>query len=227
MVLPDVFIDHDAPDKMYERAGLAAPGIVATVLAALGRETLSSRRKPRLGQDPALPGRSLLRRNFWYPRREAETGMRHFRRRTDLGYLALVALATPAFAVVRTYARPARARRKSRACLPHVLQSGRGPQLPAAQEARRLRRVLDHRRSRHACSSRAAGTRPPIICRRDLASAARPGASSRPSRPQRSTPAVHPCPSQPEFSSREAFDARRPRDGRLRCFSCDKLLRTR
>jgi 1-deoxy-D-xylulose-5-phosphate synthase len=37
MVLPDVFIDHDKPEKMYERAGLNASGIVATVLAALGR----------------------------------------------------------------------------------------------------------------------------------------------------------------------------------------------
>ena len=38
MVLPDVFIDHDKPEKMYEKAGLDARGIVATVLAALGRE---------------------------------------------------------------------------------------------------------------------------------------------------------------------------------------------
>ena len=37
MVLPDEFIDHDKPEKMYERAGLAAAGIVATVLGALGR----------------------------------------------------------------------------------------------------------------------------------------------------------------------------------------------
>ena len=37
MVLPDSFIDHDKPEKMYERAGLNAAGIVATVLAALGR----------------------------------------------------------------------------------------------------------------------------------------------------------------------------------------------
>jgi 1-deoxy-D-xylulose-5-phosphate synthase len=37
MVLPDLFIDHDKPEKMYERAGLNAAGIVATVLAALGR----------------------------------------------------------------------------------------------------------------------------------------------------------------------------------------------
>jgi 1-deoxy-D-xylulose-5-phosphate synthase len=41
MVLPDTFIDHDKPEKMYERAGLNASGIVATVLATLGRETLA------------------------------------------------------------------------------------------------------------------------------------------------------------------------------------------
>jgi 1-deoxy-D-xylulose-5-phosphate synthase len=38
MVLPDVFIDHDKPEKMYETAGLSAQGIVSTVLATLGRE---------------------------------------------------------------------------------------------------------------------------------------------------------------------------------------------
>jgi 1-deoxy-D-xylulose-5-phosphate synthase len=38
MVLPDEFIDHDKPEKMYEKAGLHAQGIVATVLATLGRE---------------------------------------------------------------------------------------------------------------------------------------------------------------------------------------------
>ena len=37
MVLPDTFIDHDKPEKMYDRAGLNAADIVATVLAALGR----------------------------------------------------------------------------------------------------------------------------------------------------------------------------------------------
>ena len=38
MVLPDSFIDQDKPVKMYETAGLNAPGIVETVFAALGRE---------------------------------------------------------------------------------------------------------------------------------------------------------------------------------------------
>jgi 1-deoxy-D-xylulose-5-phosphate synthase len=35
MRLPDVFQDHDAPDKQYDEAGLNAPHIVATVLKAL------------------------------------------------------------------------------------------------------------------------------------------------------------------------------------------------
>jgi 1-deoxy-D-xylulose-5-phosphate synthase len=38
MVLPDVFIDHDKPEKMYEKAGLDAAGVVATTLSALGRD---------------------------------------------------------------------------------------------------------------------------------------------------------------------------------------------
>jgi 1-deoxy-D-xylulose-5-phosphate synthase len=37
MVLPDIFIDHDAPAAQYESAGLNASGIVATALSALGR----------------------------------------------------------------------------------------------------------------------------------------------------------------------------------------------
>ncbi len=39
MVLPDIFIGHDKPERMYDAAGLNAPQIVATVLAALGRES--------------------------------------------------------------------------------------------------------------------------------------------------------------------------------------------
>ena len=35
MRLPDVFQDHDAPDKQYDTAGLNAPHIVETVLKAL------------------------------------------------------------------------------------------------------------------------------------------------------------------------------------------------
>jgi 1-deoxy-D-xylulose-5-phosphate synthase len=35
MRLPDVFQDHDSPDKQYDAAGLTAPHIVDTVLKAL------------------------------------------------------------------------------------------------------------------------------------------------------------------------------------------------
>ena len=40
MVLPDLFIDHDKPERMYELAGLGSAGIVAQALAALGRDAL-------------------------------------------------------------------------------------------------------------------------------------------------------------------------------------------
>ena len=43
MVLPDVFIDHDKPERMYARAGLDAKGIVAKVLEALGRQAKQRR----------------------------------------------------------------------------------------------------------------------------------------------------------------------------------------
>jgi 1-deoxy-D-xylulose-5-phosphate synthase len=39
MVLPDVFLDQDKPEKLYAKAGLDAKGIAAKALAALGRET--------------------------------------------------------------------------------------------------------------------------------------------------------------------------------------------
>ncbi len=38
MVLPDVFIEHDKPEKMYDAAGLNAPQIVKTVRETLGRD---------------------------------------------------------------------------------------------------------------------------------------------------------------------------------------------
>jgi 1-deoxy-D-xylulose-5-phosphate synthase len=41
MILPDRFIEHDTPTKQYEDAGLAARGIVATALAALGADSAS------------------------------------------------------------------------------------------------------------------------------------------------------------------------------------------
>ncbi len=43
MVLPDVFYDHDKPEKLYAQAGLDAKGIVAKVLATLGREKDAAR----------------------------------------------------------------------------------------------------------------------------------------------------------------------------------------
>jgi len=43
MVLPDTFIEHEKPEKMYELAGLNASGIVATVLKALGHDAARAR----------------------------------------------------------------------------------------------------------------------------------------------------------------------------------------
>ena len=43
LVLPDRFIDHAAPAKQYEWAGLNAPQIVATALAALGQSSERAR----------------------------------------------------------------------------------------------------------------------------------------------------------------------------------------
>ena len=42
MTLPDVFMDHDKPERMYAAAGLDAQGIVAKVSAALGRVDAAS-----------------------------------------------------------------------------------------------------------------------------------------------------------------------------------------
>jgi 1-deoxy-D-xylulose-5-phosphate synthase len=39
LVLPDAFIDHDKPERMYARAGLDAAGIVAKVFECLGRDS--------------------------------------------------------------------------------------------------------------------------------------------------------------------------------------------
>jgi 1-deoxy-D-xylulose-5-phosphate synthase len=44
MVLPDRFIDHDAPNQQYEQAGLNARHIVKTALEALGKLTERSQR---------------------------------------------------------------------------------------------------------------------------------------------------------------------------------------
>jgi 1-deoxy-D-xylulose-5-phosphate synthase len=42
MTLPDRLIDHNAPAKQYDEAGLTAPHIVATALAALGEQPSQS-----------------------------------------------------------------------------------------------------------------------------------------------------------------------------------------
>lgn len=42
MVLPDVFIEHDKPERMYDRAGLNSTGIVETVLRALGKSVAAN-----------------------------------------------------------------------------------------------------------------------------------------------------------------------------------------
>jgi len=38
LVLPDVFVDQDKPERMYATAGLDAAGIVMKVFEALGRD---------------------------------------------------------------------------------------------------------------------------------------------------------------------------------------------
>ncbi len=47
MILPDRFIDHAAPAKQYEQAGLNAAAIVATAIAALGQSALAGPRASR------------------------------------------------------------------------------------------------------------------------------------------------------------------------------------
>jgi len=43
MALPDVFIDQDKPQAMYDQAGLNAPQIVETALRALGQAASAAR----------------------------------------------------------------------------------------------------------------------------------------------------------------------------------------
>ncbi len=46
MVLPDTYIEHDKPERMYAQAGLDAAGIVAKVMAAIGRDAVSAKTRP-------------------------------------------------------------------------------------------------------------------------------------------------------------------------------------
>ena len=43
MMLPDIFLDHDAPTRMYDAAAMNAPDIVTAALAALDKSTESAR----------------------------------------------------------------------------------------------------------------------------------------------------------------------------------------
>ncbi len=43
LVLPDAFVDHAKPEKMYADAGLDAAGIVRTVFVALGHAIRAQR----------------------------------------------------------------------------------------------------------------------------------------------------------------------------------------
>jgi len=52
MVLPDTFIDHDKPEKMYAQAGLDAKGIVSKVQEVLGMAAV----------EPARPAAARARR---------------------------------------------------------------------------------------------------------------------------------------------------------------------
>ena len=47
MVLPDTFIEHDKPEKLYAEAGLDAKGIVAKVLQTLGQGQAPAAEKAR------------------------------------------------------------------------------------------------------------------------------------------------------------------------------------
>jgi 1-deoxy-D-xylulose-5-phosphate synthase len=38
MILPDLYLDQDKPERMYAKAGLDAAGIVTKVFEALGQE---------------------------------------------------------------------------------------------------------------------------------------------------------------------------------------------
>jgi 1-deoxy-D-xylulose-5-phosphate synthase len=49
MILPDVFIEQDAPNAMYAKAGLDAKAIVIKVFEALGRDIRTATRVPRVG----------------------------------------------------------------------------------------------------------------------------------------------------------------------------------
>ncbi|HUZ66470.1 MAG TPA: 1-deoxy-D-xylulose-5-phosphate synthase [Beijerinckiaceae bacterium] len=54
MVLPDTFINHDKPERMYALAGLDATGIVAKVLGVMGAPELMALRSPSSAEPKPL-----------------------------------------------------------------------------------------------------------------------------------------------------------------------------
>jgi 1-deoxy-D-xylulose-5-phosphate synthase len=54
MALPDIFIDHDKPEVMYDIAGLNAAQIVETVLAALGGQETAIASLREIAPQPKL-----------------------------------------------------------------------------------------------------------------------------------------------------------------------------
>ena len=46
MVLPDIYIEHDKPERMYAQAGLDAASIVAKVMDAIGQDAVSAKTRP-------------------------------------------------------------------------------------------------------------------------------------------------------------------------------------
>ena len=45
LCLPDIFIEHDKPERMYAQAGLDAEGIMKTVFQALGQDAAAGVRR--------------------------------------------------------------------------------------------------------------------------------------------------------------------------------------
>ena len=62
MVLPDIFIDQDAPEAMYATAGLDAKGIVAKVFEALGKDVRAETVKLARSSRGLCPSVSSLRK---------------------------------------------------------------------------------------------------------------------------------------------------------------------
>ena len=81
MMLPDVFIDQDSPDRMYAFAGLDASSIAAKAMATLGRpakliggagrmtaRTITHQLRQRVGGQRAHEAKRLIKSSFAQPR---------------------------------------------------------------------------------------------------------------------------------------------------------------